>query len=108
MTPLHAVAISGPGRATPSIAELAEKPGLARAVVVTAGTAEQVWSAPRIVEQLYLGATLVLLFQDAAEAAAFEAKLAQVRARAARGKVSTPWAPKLPAAPRRARPVLLA
>jgi hypothetical protein len=68
-----------------------------------------VWTAPRIVEQLYLGVTLILLFEDPAEASAFEAKLSAARARAVTSKVHSPWAPKVPApcAPRRARPAQL-
>jgi len=51
----------------------------------------------------------VLLFEDAAEASAFEVRLSAAHARAARSQVYSAWAPKVqaPGAPRRARPVQL-
>jgi len=60
----------------------------------------------RVGEHLSLGAVVLLLFQDPADADAFEAKLV-ARARAAGGRVKAACAPKVSTrgAPRPARPV---
>jgi hypothetical protein len=91
---LHAVSIARPGPLDAIDRQLAERPGLARPVVVPAGSADTLLSNRRVIELLYLGAVVLLLFEDPAEGAAFEVKLAQIRARSARTKVFTPWAPK--------------
>ncbi len=108
MTPLHAVAISGPDRAVPSIAELAETPGLATPVVVAPGASADRGLVRRVGEHLSLGMVVLLLFQDADEAADFEVKLAAARARAPGGKASAPVRKvRAHGVPRLARPVLV-
>ena len=76
MTPLHAVAIAGPGRAVPSIAELAAKPGMATPVIVAPGASADRELVRRVAEHLHLGVVVLLLFQDAGEAAVFDGRLA--------------------------------
>jgi len=92
MTPLHAIALAGPDRTVPTIAELAAKPGMATPVIVAPGGSVDRDLIRRVGEHLHLGAVVLLLFQDPAEASAFEAKLAG-RARATGSKVRAPCAP---------------
>jgi hypothetical protein len=76
VTPLHAVALAGPDRAVPTIAELAARSGMATPLIVAPGPAPIASLVRRVAEHLHLGAVVLLLFQDAGEVAVFEGRLA--------------------------------
>jgi hypothetical protein len=106
MHSLSAVVLAGPGRSVPSIAELAETPGMATPVIVAPGASTDSEIVRRVGEHLHLGAVVLLLFHDSAEATAFETKLAEARVRARRCGGRVPEV-QVRGAPRRARPVQL-
>jgi hypothetical protein len=88
---LAAVGVAAPGQAPPSLAELAEQPGLAATFVIKAGTADRLHQRGQLVEALWLRSAVLLLFEDRNEAA-LKASRAQspkaVRARAVRSLVT--------------------
>ena len=89
MLPLRAVVLAAPHQAPPSLAELAERPGLAATFVIRAGTGTRLHERRQLVEALWLNIAVVLLFEDPKEASEFEGMLADSEARAAHG-----WAPR--------------
>jgi hypothetical protein len=83
---LSAIIIPAPGQAPLSLAELAERPGLAATVVVKAGDGARLHQRGQLAEALWLRSAVLLLFEDPAEAATFERAVTTAREAAERAK----------------------
>jgi len=86
MLALAAVVLAAPGQAAPTLASLAETPGLAATIVVKAGTAQQLHLNGRLRETLILRSAVLLLFESRAEAADFERAITAARQASHRAK----------------------
>ena len=89
MHSLTAVVLAAPEQAAPSLTELADRPGLAATFVVEAGDGARLQQRGQLVEALWLRSAVLLLFEDAIEAADFERAVTTAREAAERRKVRT-------------------
>jgi hypothetical protein len=89
MLPLNAVVIAPPGHPAPSLGDLAGRFGAAVSLIVKAGAdPAKLLTDGRVAEALRLRSPVLLLFEDAAEAAAFEKAAGLARASAKRAKAA--------------------
>ena len=78
--------LPAPGQPAPSLAEIAERPGIAAMVVVKAGTLDRLRHRGDVADAFSLRSPVLLLFEEPTEAADFERAVAAARETARRTK----------------------